>query len=88
MAVQKQSHIPESFFFCFLLLLLPQQCNLSHVYEHKCPVALPAEYGYRQRPKSAHETNAYAGTRAQTAPCEYFSKRGPRGAKRSHEKEF
>lgn len=89
MAVQRQSHIPELFFFFFLLPL--QQCTLSHVYEHECPVALLAEYGYRQRPKSAHETNAYAGTRAQTAPCEYFSKRGPRGAKtkeHSREKQF
>lgn len=37
MAVQKQSHILEQFLF--------SQFHLSHSHEHKCPAALPAEYG-------------------------------------------
>lgn len=45
-----KNKVSESFFF-FFFFFSTQQCRLSHVYEHKCPVALSAEHSYRRRPK-------------------------------------
>lgn len=78
MAVQKQSRILELLLRFSFFLFLSQQCKLSHVYEHRCPVA----FVFRRRPKSEHQTNAYARRHARTAPCEYFSKRGWGGGRK------